>query len=720
MEHRDGSTTSRVAPAPQGALPARDPRRAARRVLPRQRDAGPGVIKVVVNMGVGEAARDAQAHRRRAARPTAITGQKPQSVGRPKSIAQFKLREGQPIGAAAPVAADPAEDHLGPLPDWLRGRLDEEDVCEAMFAGAADQQVVALRFTAADLIAFPAGAAAALTAVQAAGHVRRLFHVVAGPLDLDAPVGGDALAIGLLVFVAGDVQRGAAGPGRAAGRGLGAEGRHRAAGVPAHRPRSRHPAAPPRPPGGPGGSRRQPAVLAEHQPRAPRRTRRRAARPRAQPGRARAPRPGVPPAALAQGRQRQHRARRDGPPRPPGRAPARGAARGAPAPRRPGHQRAVRHQGRAAVLRRPRRARRPERAGRGRPGRDHRRAPGRPGRGRHRAARVAAGRGRTGRGARRRPGSGAVEGAPAARAPEPARRPAPGHDPRQPRQARHGGLLAPDPRRARARPARPAAAAGAAGVERGARGPRCGAGLRPGQGLGAGRAARGSRRRARRARRAGGRTGGGRGGAGRGRPGEGQGGRARRRGDGHRARRDRAPRPPAQHHRRAGHHQGAAHPADRQHGAPARRRRRAHARAPGRPPGRRRADRAPEQRHRRAAPRPGRGAPHPRHHPRAAPPHQRHAAQRDAGAHGADRPALPALPPPGARPLQGEQPRRQAGHRRREHRTRQEAHRRDRRPAHPPHPQRHGPRPGDPRRPRQVPANRARARSNSKPSTRAA
>jgi large subunit ribosomal protein L5 len=59
----------------------------------------PGVVKVVVNMGVGEAARDAKLIDGAIRDLATITGQKPQVRRATKSIAQFKLREGMPIGA---------------------------------------------------------------------------------------------------------------------------------------------------------------------------------------------------------------------------------------------------------------------------------------------------------------------------------------------------------------------------------------------------------------------------------------------------------------------------------------------------------------------------------------------------------------------------------------------------------------------------------------------
>lgn len=58
----------------------------------------PGLEKVVVNMGVGDAARDSKVIDAAVRDLTWITGQKPQVTKARKSIAQFKLREGMPIG----------------------------------------------------------------------------------------------------------------------------------------------------------------------------------------------------------------------------------------------------------------------------------------------------------------------------------------------------------------------------------------------------------------------------------------------------------------------------------------------------------------------------------------------------------------------------------------------------------------------------------------------
>jgi large subunit ribosomal protein L5 len=66
----------------------------------------PGLTKIVVNMGVGEAARDAKLIDGALRDLAAITGQKPAVARAKKSIAQFKLREGMPIGAHVTLRGD--------------------------------------------------------------------------------------------------------------------------------------------------------------------------------------------------------------------------------------------------------------------------------------------------------------------------------------------------------------------------------------------------------------------------------------------------------------------------------------------------------------------------------------------------------------------------------------------------------------------------------------
>jgi large subunit ribosomal protein L5 len=100
------------------ATQARDVPRLKRRyreeILPALRDQFqfgnvmqvPTVKKVIVNMGVGEAARDSKLIEGAIRDLTDITGQKPQVTRARKSIAQFKLREGQPIGAHVTLRGD--------------------------------------------------------------------------------------------------------------------------------------------------------------------------------------------------------------------------------------------------------------------------------------------------------------------------------------------------------------------------------------------------------------------------------------------------------------------------------------------------------------------------------------------------------------------------------------------------------------------------------------
>ncbi|WIM68101.1 50S ribosomal protein L5 [Corynebacterium breve] len=66
----------------------------------------PGLTKIVVNMGVGDAARDSKMINGALEDLTAITGQKPQLRRAKTSIANFKLREGMPIGAKVTLRGD--------------------------------------------------------------------------------------------------------------------------------------------------------------------------------------------------------------------------------------------------------------------------------------------------------------------------------------------------------------------------------------------------------------------------------------------------------------------------------------------------------------------------------------------------------------------------------------------------------------------------------------
>jgi large subunit ribosomal protein L5 len=66
----------------------------------------PTLTKIVINMGVGDAARDSKLIEGAIRDLTAISGQKPLVNRARKSIAQFKLREGMPIGAHVTLRGD--------------------------------------------------------------------------------------------------------------------------------------------------------------------------------------------------------------------------------------------------------------------------------------------------------------------------------------------------------------------------------------------------------------------------------------------------------------------------------------------------------------------------------------------------------------------------------------------------------------------------------------
>ena len=93
----------------------------------------PGLAKIVVNMGVGEAARDAKLIEGAVRDLAIITGQKPAVARARKSIAQFKLREGMPIGAHVTLRGDRMWEFLDRLLALALPRIRD-------FRGLSDQQ----------------------------------------------------------------------------------------------------------------------------------------------------------------------------------------------------------------------------------------------------------------------------------------------------------------------------------------------------------------------------------------------------------------------------------------------------------------------------------------------------------------------------------------------------------------------------------------------------
>ena len=93
----------------------------------------PGLTKIVVNMGVGDAARDSKVINGALEDLTAITGQKPQLRRAKKSIANFKLREGMPIGAKVTLRGDRMWEFLDRLVTLALPRIRD-------FRGLSDRQ----------------------------------------------------------------------------------------------------------------------------------------------------------------------------------------------------------------------------------------------------------------------------------------------------------------------------------------------------------------------------------------------------------------------------------------------------------------------------------------------------------------------------------------------------------------------------------------------------
>lgn len=93
----------------------------------------PNLVKVVVNTGVGEAAKDSKVIEGAVRDLTLITGQKPVVTKARKSIAQFKLREGMPIGAHVTLRGDRAWEFVDRLVSLALPRIRD-------FRGLSDRQ----------------------------------------------------------------------------------------------------------------------------------------------------------------------------------------------------------------------------------------------------------------------------------------------------------------------------------------------------------------------------------------------------------------------------------------------------------------------------------------------------------------------------------------------------------------------------------------------------
>jgi large subunit ribosomal protein L5 len=99
----------------------------------------PTIVKIKVNMGVGEAARDAKLIDGAIKDLAIITGQKPQVNRARKSIAQFKLREGMPIGASVTLRGDRMWEFLDRLLSLALPRIrDFRGLSDRQFDGAGN------------------------------------------------------------------------------------------------------------------------------------------------------------------------------------------------------------------------------------------------------------------------------------------------------------------------------------------------------------------------------------------------------------------------------------------------------------------------------------------------------------------------------------------------------------------------------------------------------
>jgi large subunit ribosomal protein L5 len=96
----------------------------------------PDLVKIVVNMGVGQAAKDSKLMDGAVRDLTLITGQKPLVQKARKSIAQFKLREGMPIGAKVTLRGDRMWEFLDRLLSLALPRIrDFRGLSDAQFDG---------------------------------------------------------------------------------------------------------------------------------------------------------------------------------------------------------------------------------------------------------------------------------------------------------------------------------------------------------------------------------------------------------------------------------------------------------------------------------------------------------------------------------------------------------------------------------------------------------
>jgi len=108
----------------------------------------PKLVKIVINMGMAEATKDKNAIQDCLSELTALSGQKPILTKAKKAISNFKLREGQPIGAKVTLRGDRMYDFadrfcniVSPRIRDFRGFANKGDGRGNYTLGLDDQQV---------------------------------------------------------------------------------------------------------------------------------------------------------------------------------------------------------------------------------------------------------------------------------------------------------------------------------------------------------------------------------------------------------------------------------------------------------------------------------------------------------------------------------------------------------------------------------------------------
>jgi large subunit ribosomal protein L5 len=102
----------------------------------------PRLVKIVVNIGIGDAAQNAKAIESAVTEITRITGQKPIITRAKKSIAGFKIRQGMPIGVTVTLRGDKMYDFVAKLTGIVLPRLrDFRGLNEKAFDGVGNYNI---------------------------------------------------------------------------------------------------------------------------------------------------------------------------------------------------------------------------------------------------------------------------------------------------------------------------------------------------------------------------------------------------------------------------------------------------------------------------------------------------------------------------------------------------------------------------------------------------